>query len=478
MNEKNSFCFRMDWFITDEEIRAEVERLNAEDLWSDDEDDNRRPVERDESTLLQEICSDDEDNLLENDDNQDDEFEVLVEDEVPQPDLHSDTGDRNFILGKDEETIWTDTPLLPNRSSRVPARNLITHLPGAKGTARTAENELDFFMLFITNEMAEKIVLHTNVKIAEMAENYTTPQSFTVPTNERELKALFGLLFFSGVLRKSNLKLDDLYSRKYGPPIFRAVMSKQRLEFLLSSLRFDSITTRVERNKTDKFAAFREIWDEFCDHCQKNYTPSEYLTIDETLLSFRGRCGFRMYIPNKPDKYGLKVISLCDARTFYFMGGIPYVGKGTITQEPGMQIPTQYVLSLTENVKNTNRNITVDNWFCSYQLAEKLKEHKLTLVGTLRKNKKEIPPSFISTKGIPLNTSRFLYQPDKIIVAFNQKPRKNVILLSTMHDDGEINVASKKPEIVSSIICQKGVLMFLTISVILTLLNERQEGGQ
>jgi len=28
--------------------------------------------------------------------------------------------------------------------------------------------------------------------------------------------------------------------------------------------------------------------------------------VDEQLLGFRGRCGFRMYVPNKLVKYGIK----------------------------------------------------------------------------------------------------------------------------------------------------------------------------
>jgi len=40
-----------------------------------------------------------------------------------------------------------------------------------------------------------------------------------------------------------------------------------------------------------------------------------------------------------------------------------------------------------------------DNWFRSVTLAEEIvKEHKVTTVRTIRKNKREIPPEFINTK--------------------------------------------------------------------------------
>ena len=47
----------------------------------------------------------------------------------------------------------------------------------------------------------------------------------------------------------------------------------------------------------------------------KYYEPSTYATFDEQLLSFRGRCAFKIYMPKKPDKYGLKIVSINDAET-------------------------------------------------------------------------------------------------------------------------------------------------------------------
>jgi hypothetical protein len=41
------------------------------------------------------------------------------------------------------------------------------------------------------------------------------------------------------------------------------------------------------------------------------------MTIDEMLVGFPGKCSFRQYIPSKPNKYGLKILALCDAKMFY-----------------------------------------------------------------------------------------------------------------------------------------------------------------
>lgn len=45
------------------------------------------------------------------------------------------------------------------------------------------------------------------------------------------------------------------------------------------------------------------------------------------LYSFRGRCNFHVYIPNKSAKHGLKVFGLIDSLTFYIFNMNIYTGK-------------------------------------------------------------------------------------------------------------------------------------------------------
>jgi len=106
-----------------------------------------------------------------------------------------------------------------------------------------------------------------------------------------------------------------------------------------------------------------------------------------------------MYLPSKPVKYELKIISLCDARTFYFCRGIPYIGKETLVQN-NLFLPTQYAPKLDEPIMGTNRNIITDNWFTSLELAEKLLAKQFTLVGTLRKKKRDVSLHMFGLKNL------------------------------------------------------------------------------
>lgn len=64
------------------------------------------------------------------------------------------------------------------------------------------------------------------------------------------------------------------------------------------------------------------------------------------------------------------------------------------------------VVPITKN----ERNIIMDNWFISIPLVQTLlQNHRLTVVGTIRKNKREIPPIFVRTKIKHVNSSLFGY---------------------------------------------------------------------
>jgi len=104
----------------------------------------------------------------------------------------------------------------------------------------------------------------------------------------------------------------------------------------------------------------------FLVNSQSNYSMSEYSTVDEMLIPFRGRCSFRMYMKSKPNKYGLKVMCLCDAKNHYLYNAFIYCGQNNVPNPKKFAIPTLNVLELVTPIFNSNRNITGDNCFLPY----------------------------------------------------------------------------------------------------------------
>ena len=65
---------------------------------------------------------------------------------------------------------------------------------------------------------------------------------------------------------------------------------------------FDDANTRQERWRTDRFAAFREIFEEFNKCCTKSISLDNYIAIDET-YSTRSGISFKTYSKDKPAQY-------------------------------------------------------------------------------------------------------------------------------------------------------------------------------
>lgn len=76
------------------------------------------------------------------------------------------------------------------------------------------------------------------------------------------------------------------------------------------------------------------------------------------------------------------------------------------------------------------------NWFTSVPLAsDMLTNHKLTVVGTLQSDKKEMQDN----KSRKLNSSMFCYNKENVLVSYKAKSNKIVYLLSNTHEKGTIS---------------------------------------
>jgi hypothetical protein len=179
------------------------------------------------------------------------------------------------------------------------------------------------------------------------------------------------------------------------------------------------------------------------------FRPGSDVTVDEQLVATRGRCSFRQYIPSKPGKYGIKIFWACDSETSYPLRGDVYVGK-----QPGSSANANNVKDLVKRLVrpwyNTGRNITMDNYFTSCELATDLLAVKTTIVGTMRKNWADIPKEMQASRARPVLSSLFCFDRQLTLTSYVPKKGKAVILLSSMHHDDAVDANNgNKPEIIA-----------------------------
>ncbi|XP_032364545.1 piggyBac transposable element-derived protein 4 [Etheostoma spectabile] len=311
--------------------------------------------------------------------------------------------------------------------------------------AERVSDILSAFQLFVTQRIEKTVLFATNL---EGRRRYGKAGEWKA-MDATDLRAYLGLLILAGVYRSRNEALESLWHEESGRAIFRATMPVKRFHLYSRMLRFDDRESRAERLATDKLAAVRDVWDAWTRRLPRLYEPGPDVTVDEQLMPFRGRCAFRQYMPSKPARYGLKSWVACDARSSYAWNMQLYTGK-SVSGTPEKNLGSRVLLDVTEGLRGP-RNVTCDNFFTSYALAQRLlAERRLTVVGTMRKNKPELPGALLATKDRAVFSSKFAFTPIAALVSYVPKRHRNVVLLSTLHSGDERVSADRqaKPDII------------------------------
>ncbi|XP_047099197.1 piggyBac transposable element-derived protein 4-like [Schistocerca piceifrons] len=271
------------------------------------------------------------------------------------------------------------------------------------------------------------------------------------------MEGFIGLLLLSGVEKSWDVPIRELYLDEKAITTYKATMSVNRFEDTRKMVRFDDRHTHESRSADDKLAGVHYVWELFLDKCRNRMIPTDLLTADEQLVPFRGRCSFTQYMPSKPAKYGIKIFWLCEATSAYASDRIVCTGRKPyepIQKNVGLNV----VKDLAKSIEESSKNITVDNFFTSVQLAEEMLQKQITVVGTIKQNKPEIPNEMKLSASRAIHSSLFAFRGDTTMVSYVPKMKKSVVLIGTMHHDRNIDEthAKKKPDIMKFYNSTKG----------------------
>lgn len=336
----------------------------------------------------------------------------------------------------------------PRAAGRQPLRNIVRQRSGVRpGIHPNSPKEA--FLLFC-DELIDEAVRFTNLEarrvIARQSKDSMLSKKWK-PIDREEMEAFMGLHILSGAFHSQQRSTESLWSTRDGLPVFRAAMSRER--FILIK-RFFRVDDRNRRDPQDPLSPVRDVWNTFLSQLKAFYVPEPHLTIDEQLLEFHGNVKFRMFIPSKPGKYGMKVIWLCEASSGYALSAVVYIGEATLTEEEkhdGVPVSEALTWKVVQPFLNQGNNITSDNWFTRPSLAQRLSEKNTSIVGTMRQNNRELPPEAKSVQGRQKKSAVYYTSQDQLLLSFWDKGRKPVLLLSTTHTSPS-NAENGLPEIV------------------------------
>lgn len=129
-------------------------------------------------------------------------------------------------MGRNHTTKWRRH--CPPKNVRTRSKNLVTHLPGVKRVVQTLKTPLATWQYFFPENTLQVIVDNTNKYIQDAQDRYSHERDAKT-TDIFEIKALIGLLYLTGVLKRNRINAEDLWRVDgTGGEMFRLTMSLQR----------------------------------------------------------------------------------------------------------------------------------------------------------------------------------------------------------------------------------------------------------
>ena len=267
--------------------------------------------------------------------------------------------------------IWNDT--LPGGNYR-PLDTPFTGNTGLTQPMNENPEPSDYFKLYFTDEIYELICRETNTYAHQYIQAHAAnlgPRSIVhrwKDTTTAEIKAFIGLCILMGISYKPRVWMYWSKDSLYSSPIFGKIMARERFQFILRFLHFqdneDPQYNPQDPNR-DRLFKIRKILDKLKEQFQTIYYPSEDISLDESLVLYKGRLLFKQYIKTKRSRFGIKFYELrtADGILLDFM---IYQGnlQPTLIQPPGENwlLTERIPLTLAEPYLKKGHTLTLDNW--------------------------------------------------------------------------------------------------------------------
>ena len=174
----------------------------------------------------------------------------------------------------------------------------------------------DYFALFINDDLlncfvaeanryATKFIAEGNLRRRSCANDWS-------PTDRTEMKKFLGLFFLMGIIHKPGINMYWSKDPLFCTPLFSAIMSRNRFQLLLKFLHFNDNSNMPAPTdpSPDKLFKLRPLMDHLFEKFQEVYVPACNISIDESLLLWKGRLGFKQYILLNRARFGVKSFML------------------------------------------------------------------------------------------------------------------------------------------------------------------------
>ena len=176
-------------------------------------------------------------------------------------------------------------------------------------------------------------------------------------------------------------------------------MPQNRFQSILEFFHFnDNSQCDVDNPNRDKLFKFSAIVTYLVTKFKTVYSPDRVVFIDEELLFWKRQLDFKLNIPNKRSRFGIKMFLLCEVCR-YLWNYFVYLGKETIISQEEQQIVKELeksgavVPKLMSKLYGNEHHQYLDNWYNSERLFARLEQNGTVACGTTMVNRLKVPLS-------------------------------------------------------------------------------------
>ena len=294
--------------------------------------------------------------------------------------------------------------------------------------------EIEYFKCLMSENIINNIVTQTNLYASqERVDPRTKKMKKTnnwVDTSTEEIEAFFGMLIIMGIH-----SLPHVCNYWSSDPILRVesisnVMPLKRFKKLVENVHINDNSTAVPKGQDgyDKLHKLRPLIDSLNEKCSTEYEHSNMLSVDESMIPFKGRSSIKQYMPMKPIKRGYKVWCLADSKTGFILRFSIYCGKSD-SRVDGQTLGESVVLDLCKSLAGKQSLVAFDNFFTTYSLINTLLHNSIFSVGTVRANRKGLPE--MMSKKEKFDRGEFTYRVKESVAAIKWRDSKDVTVLTS-----------------------------------------------
>ena len=324
---------------------------------------------------------------------------------------------------------------------------------------------LEFFNCFFDDVMWDVLVQQTNLyaqnRLATDALRHQSRMQKWVPVTVSEMKVFIAVVMSMGLNGKADLEsywsTDDVLQI----PFYSKVMTRDRFLLILSNLHISDNNNRAVDDPLAKVRPFLSmIQHTFIDV----YTPGRDISFDEATCPWKGRLRFKVYNPNKPNKFGIKLYQANESSTSYTIAFDIYTGKNEgpnlchdmaelVGVDAEANTTTKLVVGLLAScgLLDKGHHIYLDNYYTSPELFDELQLHNTYACGTVRRNRRDVPKAMTVVKKISQGDAIFRRRNGLLAVKFHDK--RDVNMLSTIHSADAVRVVSRDRSVVTKPTC-------------------------